>query len=267
MEIDLRTAGQRIKKIRMQHNYTMLQFAKMLGFSSPSTVNNWEKGNNLPIDSRLDKIAILGNTTVDWIKYGSFKEYVQKLLTETYSASEIIPLSPSFLNQLLDTLEKRQLSYHDDLQILIVAKKIYPELFATNELLNEHIVVEEYTSYNIEKNKFYRETVLPKIEKLFSESEKQSLNISILLRIFDLLESTLINDRTSLKFIHDLTDCFIFLITLKDPSYSLIDDKDDESIAPQYVHSTEAKRDYLKSKNHLISLLDLFHVQYHFTQD
>lgn len=263
MEINLQAAGQRIKKIRTQHSYTMLEFAKMLGFSSPSTVNNWEKGNNLPIDTRLNKIAILGNTTVNWIKYGDFKEYVRKLLEETYPKAKIIPLNDSFLNQLLESLKERNLSYNDDLQILIVAKKSYPELFATNDLLNEHVVGENYTNYSIETNKFYRKTVLPKIEKLFSTSETQTLNLSIFLKLFDLLDSTITKDNDSLKLMHELIDCFIFLITLEKHTYDLSSSEKKETITDT-SSKTVAKNEYLKSKNQLIALLDLFHIRYHF---
>lgn len=263
MEIDLRAAGQRIKQIRLQHHYTMLQFAKMLGFASPSTVNNWEKGNNLPIDTRLTKIAILGNTSVNWIKYGDFQSYVQKLLEETYNESRKTPYNDSFLRQLLEALQEKQLSYNDDLQILIVAKKIYPEFFDSKERLNEYMVGETYTNYSIETDKFYRGKVLPKIEHLFSTSKTQSLSFTTLLSFLDLLDSATEEDPDYLKLLYELIQCFLVLLTLEKHESEL----DSEKLAIKDSDTSDkpkAKLDYLKSKNQLISLLDTFHIRYHF---
>ncbi|WP_143344114.1 helix-turn-helix transcriptional regulator, partial [Enterococcus faecium] len=79
MEINLFEAGNRIKQIREKHGYTMADLGKLVDANSPSTINNWEKGNNLPNRKRLEKIALLGGTSVEWIKYGDFSDYVYRL--------------------------------------------------------------------------------------------------------------------------------------------------------------------------------------------
>lgn len=263
LKIDSIAAGRRIKKIRKQHNYTMLQFAKMLGFSSPSTVNNWEKGNNLPLDERLDKIALLGNTTVAWIKYGNFSNYVRKLLQDAYSQSESFQLNSAVFKQLLYSLEKQQLSYHDDLQILTIAKSDYPELFEKNRLLQEYMVGEETYTYSVEKNKFYRKTVLPQIEEIFTTKENQTLNIEAFLRLFDLLNTTKIKDHAHLKIIHDLIDCFTFLITLEAKGTQPAESNSHKTVNEDST-KVSSNSEFLKSKNQLISLIDSFHTRYHF---
>lgn len=71
--------GKRIKDIRERGNYSMSDFGKLLNDSSRGTVNNWEKGKRTPNNEILEKIAILGNTTVDRILYGDMKEYLFQL--------------------------------------------------------------------------------------------------------------------------------------------------------------------------------------------
>lgn len=64
--------GARIRNIRTHHlGLSMSDFGKMIDSNVKSgTVSNWETGKNLPNNSRLKKIAELGNTTVDKLLYG-----------------------------------------------------------------------------------------------------------------------------------------------------------------------------------------------------
>lgn len=167
MSVNLIEAGNRIKQIRKKHNYSMAAFAKLVGNSSASTVNNWEKGNNLPKADRLEKIAILGNTTSDWIKYGDFTDYIQQLLDASVAISR---LSDKELEQLSIYLQSKEISYEDDVQILLEAKNKFPKLF------NHHyteaaeglttLIAEEEPNYLIEKENDYRKHLLPLIDEL-----------------------------------------------------------------------------------------------------
>ncbi|WP_248623901.1 helix-turn-helix domain-containing protein [Eremococcus coleocola] len=56
--------GWKIKKIRLNLGETMEEFGKRFN-TSKGTVNNWEKGRNLPNKNNLLLIAELGNTTVN----------------------------------------------------------------------------------------------------------------------------------------------------------------------------------------------------------
>lgn len=105
LKIDLKATGNRIKEIRKQHNYSMAAFANLVGNSSASTVNNWEKGNNLPKQARLEKIAILGNTTADWLRYGDFNDYIKQLLAKASLKKE---LTEEQLEQLMADLKNKK---------------------------------------------------------------------------------------------------------------------------------------------------------------
>ena len=56
--------GQRIKEIRINLGETMEEFGKRFN-TSKGTVNNWEKGRNLPNKANLKSIADLADISVD----------------------------------------------------------------------------------------------------------------------------------------------------------------------------------------------------------
>ncbi|MFX3949673.1 helix-turn-helix domain-containing protein [Streptococcus suis] len=88
MEINNIAVGNRIKSIRFDMGATMEEFGKAFN-TSKGTVNNWEKGRNLPNKENLLKIAKIGNMTVDQLLYGEYSqsrynwEYIQNFLTKT----------------------------------------------------------------------------------------------------------------------------------------------------------------------------------------
>ncbi|MCB5955600.1 helix-turn-helix domain-containing protein [Enterococcus sp. CWB-B31] len=176
MADNLIEVGNRIRGIRRKHNYSMASFAKLVGNSSASTVNNWEKGNNLPKTDRLEKIAILGNTTVEWIKFGDFKNYVENLLT---ASTPSLRISEEQLDQLINTLHARHISYGDDLKILTEARTVFPKLFEQvypYQLSEAHsLIAESEPEYHIESDSNYRKQLLPLIDKLSKEPQKMKL--------------------------------------------------------------------------------------------
>lgn len=66
--------GERIKFIRLSLGETMETFGKRF-HTSKATVNNWEKGRNLPNKENLLTIANIGNTTVEELLYGNYYRY------------------------------------------------------------------------------------------------------------------------------------------------------------------------------------------------
>ena len=58
------SVGEEIKRIRLSRGETMEIFGERFG-TSKGTVNNWEKGRNLPNKENLKAIADLGNITVE----------------------------------------------------------------------------------------------------------------------------------------------------------------------------------------------------------
>ncbi|MBT2731662.1 helix-turn-helix domain-containing protein [Carnobacterium sp. ISL-102] len=76
--------GMRIKNIRLKLGMTTEKFAQAFQEQPPSkgTISKWENGHYLPNNERLKRIAELGETTVDFILYGSLDGYARNLLKE-----------------------------------------------------------------------------------------------------------------------------------------------------------------------------------------
>ncbi|EOL43383.1 helix-turn-helix domain-containing protein [Enterococcus caccae] len=269
MEIDLKAAGKRIEEIRKQHNYSMALFANLVGNSSASTVNNWEKGNNLPKQERLEKIAILGNKTADWIRYGDFDNYVKQLLSEANLEKE---LSQNQLEQLSLALAKRKISYTQDLEILTTAIEMFPNHFEKSyqfELSGHHstLISEDLTRYSIEQNNRYRTGFLPMIEELLHDSDQKEINASVLFLVFDLLKRTESND--NFRMIPELFTMISEILT-NDISYrnkttaKIIhyDDLFKQRIKGTPLAKKSVKKKYSQTKNNLIQVLDEFYSTY-----
>ncbi|MBO0439676.1 helix-turn-helix domain-containing protein [Candidatus Enterococcus ikei] len=269
MEIDLISAGKRIKEIRQQHKYSMALFSKLVGNSSASTVNNWEKGNNLPKPDRLEKLAILGNTTADWIRYGEFEEYVARLLSEANLRKN---LTDDQFQQLLQELKKRKFTYTQDLNILTTANELFPDLFETSYQMalsseNNVLISEDSTTYRIEQNDRYRTDFLPMIEELLYDSNEKETHATVLFQTFDLLKRTEKN-----KHFPSLPPIFAILseIVTNDISYKnratskiveytdLIKQPNKGKPLPEKV----VKEQYAQAKNNLVRLLDDFYSEY-----
>ncbi|WP_086312787.1 hypothetical protein A5821_000338 [Enterococcus sp. 7F3_DIV0205] len=268
MELDLNAAGKRIKEIRNQHKYSMALFANLVGNSSASTVNNWEKGNNLPKQERLEKIAILGNTTADWIRYGDFIEYVRKLLTEAGLRKD---LDPEQLEYLIGTLEKRKITYAQDLLILTTANELFPELFETNYQLERSkqplLIAEDLAVYKIEQDDRYRNDFLPILEELLADSTQKEINASVLFLVCNILKRT----ESSKNFL-SIPQLFNLLseVVTNDISYrneigsKVVDytDLTKVKIKGKPLSEKTVKKKYSKIKKDFLDLLDEFHAEY-----
>jgi transcriptional regulator with XRE-family HTH domain len=68
----------RIKKIRADRGQA--EFAEMIGVSKP-TVSKYEAGKSQPPKETLEKIALIGNTSVDWLLKGEEKTELQEAQT------------------------------------------------------------------------------------------------------------------------------------------------------------------------------------------
>lgn len=69
LEIDKLSVGERIHDIRITNGLTMEEFGARLK-TSKASVNNWEKGVNLPNKQRLKQIADMGSISVNYLLYG-----------------------------------------------------------------------------------------------------------------------------------------------------------------------------------------------------
>ena len=94
MKIDKKAVGRRIFSIRQNMNLTLKDFGKIIGASkssisewengknlppAKSIVSRWEKGVMLPNKSRLEKIAYLGDMSVNELLYGDIEKDVEEL--------------------------------------------------------------------------------------------------------------------------------------------------------------------------------------------
>ncbi|WP_183121876.1 helix-turn-helix domain-containing protein [Streptococcus iniae] len=62
--------SQRLKELRKKNNLEQMDVAKKLNYKSDSTISKWENGKNLPNGKNLARLAILFNTTTDFILNG-----------------------------------------------------------------------------------------------------------------------------------------------------------------------------------------------------
>jgi len=114
------TVGKRIHEIRTSLGYSMEEFGKLIGDSPRSSVNNWEKGISIPKKDKLEKIALLGNTSSEKVLYGSLNEYLFNLVKQNLH----IELNDQLINMILMAASPHQLSYDDDIKWLEGVKKI-----------------------------------------------------------------------------------------------------------------------------------------------
>lgn len=268
LEINLKEAGKRVREIRIQHNYSMAIFATLVGNSSASTVNNWEKGNNLPRQERLEKIAILGNTTADWIRYGEFEDYVKQLLSEANLEKN---LTEKQFEELIIVLHEKKITYTQDLKILTAANKLFPDLFETSYQLTlseqkASLIFEDSVTYRIEQNDRYRNTFLPRIEELLYDSAQKEVNGYLIALIFDLIKRTEAHDNfSSLSQIFTiLSDILTDDISYKNkPATKIVDytNLTKNRTGKKLSEKTIAAK-YAQSKNELLQLLDEFQAAY-----
>lgn len=104
MEISKKEVGARIKKIRQMLNLSMEKFGDLLGDIPRSTVNNWERGINLPRPETLNRIAEVGDSTNEYILYGEKEnQYILDLLRK--KAGKIDPIIEQAVHREIKNLE------------------------------------------------------------------------------------------------------------------------------------------------------------------
>lgn len=106
--------GRRIKEIRTNLGYSMSQFGELISNSPKTTVNNWERGINLPKEDKLKKIALLGKTTTNEILYGSPEELITKIVLDHFR----LQLNPLFIQQIILFLKRQRIDLYDEMAII-----------------------------------------------------------------------------------------------------------------------------------------------------
>lgn len=100
----METVGQRLKRLRGK--LSIIELSNKLHLNNSSIVSKWERGERNPKDSALQAYANYFNVPIDWIRYGDFDEFCNKVLT--YAIETDIP-NPLYmeLKRLLDITAQR----------------------------------------------------------------------------------------------------------------------------------------------------------------
>lgn len=104
MEIDKELVGSRIKMLRSEKGMTQEEFGALISDAHKSLVSKWEKGQSLPNNERIKKIAELGNITVDELLYGPKQEIARKAIDD--ALDEYITTSSEFYHDYMDNQER-----------------------------------------------------------------------------------------------------------------------------------------------------------------
>lgn len=81
MKINNKLVGERIQNIRLSLGESMDKFGERFN-TSKGTVNNWEKGRNLPNKDNLLKISYIGKISVEELLYGDYDTYLHLKIME-----------------------------------------------------------------------------------------------------------------------------------------------------------------------------------------
>lgn len=115
MEIDKVEVGQRIRKIRKSLNLSMEKFGQLIDGLPRSTVNNWERGINLPKPESINRIAEIGHVTNEYLLYGDQEnQYILNMLRK--KAGE---LDPSVEEYILSEIKQNNRSAEESLNRMV----------------------------------------------------------------------------------------------------------------------------------------------------
>lgn len=185
-KIDKSKVGSRIFNIRQNKNLTLEEFGKIFN-AGKSNVQKWEIGSSLPTRERLDKIAKIGNTTINQLLYGSVNEFLENNIEEIFKfADEPLILSSgsqsylfkiNCIDYILSNL-KEHVSFEKDTELLEDIKSLlgWISSFICEFLIEE---IEEFREIFTQ----YKE-ILERILKDFP-TEVDKINFDFSIEIFN----------------------------------------------------------------------------------
>lgn len=148
--------GKRIRKIRTDLGYSMSQFGELVSDSPKTTVNNWERGINVPKEDKLKKIALLGKISEEELLYGSPEEFIYDVVKAHYQ----IEMEDALVKQLSGFMEKKKISSYDELgivslfQLILETSQIdysgsYLSYFPIPGEENMYLVIPKHTEFKL----------------------------------------------------------------------------------------------------------------------
>lgn len=194
--------GARIKAVRERGGWSSADFGELIYDASKGNVSNWESGRNIPNQRRLERIALIGNTSVEWILYGPINEYVIKLFQ---SLSEEKFIDERFFILLVSKMAERKISYTPAYRIFEIAIEIAPEIRNNDKFIdimtNLNWIIEDYEYYDVEEWDYYRTNIVNQLDLILKDDFKETgtfevdtldeynykVNLQILMRILDML--------------------------------------------------------------------------------
>lgn len=119
MKVDKKMVGRRIKDIRVHKcNATMEEFANMVG-SGKSNVSRWERGENVPNDLTLKRIAEIGETTIEELLYGDYEARIRSILMKEKD------IDPDFFDFVIDYLKNSNNKYPTEEEVFNAYDKVF----------------------------------------------------------------------------------------------------------------------------------------------
>lgn len=170
---ELKEVGKRIKKIR--GDYTLEEFGFLADRTSKAAVYNWENGKSLPNKERLKLIAVLGRTTVQWVLFGDFPDYLQTMFTVGTSPYSDIKHSYSSMGnkELFDLYESAPKEVRQEIidKTIDQAEQSNWSYSDAYDILDSFLVIADSKL----KRNHYAENLPLEIKELLSAIEKQNL--------------------------------------------------------------------------------------------
>ncbi|PFZ72327.1 transcriptional regulator [Bacillus toyonensis] len=192
--------GQRIKLIRIKNGMTLEEFGKQILNANKSIVSKWERGNTIPNNERLAKIAEIGNVTIEYLLSenpfdnisSEEKQYFEKGQRQ-YAYGVIRKLSEALGIEFTDLAWQAGLYTDADIEEYRV-KKAYWESMTPEEYEEE--IKKQHKDYAIEE---YRKLNFPDLKEVLEQSnvyfngkslnkENKELAIKMLDVLFEKLE-------------------------------------------------------------------------------
>ncbi|QPS70669.1 MULTISPECIES: helix-turn-helix domain-containing protein [Lactococcus] len=198
MNINAKAVGSRINDIRLSLGLSMEQFGKLFN-TSKGTVNNWEKGRNLPNKENLLKISSLGDTTIEYILHGTMDEYIDSLvaqlqtdlLTDKSISNNIVPF---ILNEIKNIMYSNASSFFSTKQAdkkFNEVKKYTIESWSDPESLENNILTNlsrELRTRILDTMKYSYKSYYDNSEEKISSGEYLTENSSEILKRLHSLE-------------------------------------------------------------------------------
>lgn len=198
--------GIRIREIRKENNLTYKKFGALISNAASGTVSNWESGIYVPNRKRLEQIANLGNTTIDYLIWGDVNIHIENILLDLSKKCEINLIR--FKDELISIVKLSNVPYGDISKLIQILLEIDPLLF---NVFKEHNI---FTELNINEKDFinrnlnteymyekYYKQMLVKIfkDEITFENILESEKHKLISETLDMLVKTSLNDITVLN--------------------------------------------------------------------